>query len=253
MKENAASRSYAKPAPGLNPKRPLWLSAFGLLILGLFGYGFYMAIFASPPDVNQGELIRIMYAHVSVAWVCFLAVLIAAVFGALYLWRGRKIDDVVSAASAELALFFAALTIVGGMIYARPTFNIWWTWDAKLTATALLFFLLVGYFIVRGLIEDPERRARVAAVIAIITLADVPIIYFAADWWRTLHPPLTVRLDGAGIEMDPRMLFVLLYNVLVGALIFTYLMIERVRIGRLEARLETREDDKALRGEVVHA
>lgn len=237
--------------PGL--ERPRWLSGFGLVILLLFGYGLYRALVASPPDVNQGELIRIMYAHVSVAWVCFLAVFIAAVFGALYLWRGRKMDDVISAASAELALFFAALTIIGGMIYARPTFNIWWTWDAKLTATALLFFLLVGYFIVRGLIDDPERRGRVAAVVAIIAMADVPIIYFAADWWRTLHPPLTIRLDGAGVSMDPTMLFVLLYNVFVGALIFTYLMIERIRIGRLEARLEAREDDRALRGEVVRA
>lgn len=237
----------------LDAKRPLWLTLFGLMIIVLFGYGLYMAIFASPPDVNQGELIRIMYAHVSVAWVCFLAVFIAAFFGALYLWRGRRSDDVVSAAAAELALFFAALTILGGMIYARPTFNIWWTWDAKLTATALLFFLLVGYVIVRGLIDDPERRGRVAAVVAIIAMADVPIIYFAAEWWRTLHPPLSIRLDGAGVSMDARMLQVLLYNVMVGALIFIYLMIERVRIGRLEAQLEAYEDEQALRGEVVHA
>jgi heme exporter protein C len=233
-------------------KRPLWLNLFGLIIIGLFGYGLYMAFFASPPDVNQGQLIRIMYAHVSVAWVCFLAVFLAAVFGALYLWRGRKIHDVVSAASAELALFFAGLTILGGMIYSRPTLNVWWAWDAKLTATALLFFLLVGYFIVRGLIDDPERRGRIAAVIAIITLADVPIIYFAAEWWRTLHPPLSIRLDGGGVSMDARMLQVLLYFVFTTALIFSYLMIERIRIGHLEAKLEKLEDDKALTGEVVH-
>ncbi|MDQ3398591.1 MAG: cytochrome c biogenesis protein CcsA [Deinococcota bacterium] len=244
-----AANSTLPAAP--STKRPLWLNVFGLMVLGLFGYGFYMAIFASPPDVNQGELIRIMYAHVAVAWVCFLAVFISAAFGLLYLWRGRKIHDVIAVASAELALFFAALIIINGMIWSRPTFNTWWTWDAKLTATAVLFLLLAGYVIVRGLIDDPERRGRVAAVIMLITAADVPIIYFAADWWRTLHPPLTIRLDGAGVSMDSRMLFVLLFNVGVGALIFTYLMLERIRIGRLEARLEKTEDDRALSGEVV--
>ena len=159
--------------------RPLWLNAFGLLLFGLFGYGAYLALVASPPDVQQGELIRIMYAHVAVAWICFVAVAMSALFGALYLWRGRRMDDVIAVASAEMGLFFGGLTLIGGMTYSRPTLNTFWTWDAKLTATALLFFLLVGYFIVRGLIEDPDRRARVSAVVGIIALADVPIIYFA--------------------------------------------------------------------------
>lgn len=236
-----------------SPRRPRWLNLFGLALLGLFGYGVYLALAASPPDVLQGDLIRIMYAHVSVAWICFVAVAMAALFGALYLWRGRQIHDTIAVASAEMGVFFGGLTLLGGMTYSKPTLNTFWTWDAKLTATALLFFLLVGYFIVRGLLDDPDRRARVSAVIAIITLADVPIIYFAAEWWRTLHPPLSIQLDGGGVTMDSRMLFVLLYNVGVAALIYLYLMIERVRIGRLEAHLETRRDaESEMRGEVVH-
>jgi heme exporter protein C len=234
-------------------RRPRWLNVFGLIIVALFGYGMYMAFFASPPDHQQGELIRIMYAHVSVAWICFLAVFLAALFGSLYLWRGKRQHDLMAVTSAEMALFFSALTILGGMIYARPTFNVWWTWDAKLTSTALLFLLLVGYFIVRGLIEDPDRRARVSAVVAIIALADVPIIYFAAEWWRTLHPPLSIRVDGAGVTIDERMLFVLLYNVFVAALVLSYFMIERYRIGRLELALaEQEERTLAVKGEAVH-
>ncbi len=238
-------------------KRPLWLNVFGLLLLGLFGYGAYLALVASPPDVQQGDLIRVMYPHVAVAWICFVAVGMTALFGTLYLWRGRRIHDVIAVASAELGIFFGSLTLLGGMTYSKPTLNTFWTWDARFTTTALLFFLLVGYFIVRGLVEDPDRRARVSAVVSIIAFADVPIIYFATEWWRTLHPPLSIQFDGGGVTMDSRMLFVLLYNVGVAALIYVYLMIERVRIGRLEARLEetlekAAEKDTVTRGEVVH-
>ena len=220
--------------------RPMWLNIFAILNLILFGVGMYFALVTSPVDVTQGDLIRIMYAHVSVAWICFLAVFLCAIFGSIFLWRGGKLNDILAVASAEMGMFFAGLTLIGGMTYSKPTLNTWWTWDAKLTATALMFFLLVGYFIVRGLIDDPTRRGRVSAVIGLIILADVPIIYFASEWWRTLHPAKSLNLDGSGVTMQPEFLQVLLFNVAVAALIYIYLMIERVRIGRLEAGLEDR-------------
>jgi heme exporter protein C len=235
--------------PGL--KRPRWLNAFGLITLILFGVGAYLSLVVSPPDVNQGQLIRIMYAHVSVAWVCFLAVIASAVFGMIFLWRGRKIHDVLAVASAESALFFAGLTIIGGMTYSKPTLNTYWTWDAKLTLTALLFALLVGYFIVRGLLEDPQRRGRVSAVIGIIVLASLPFNYLAAEWFRTLHPAKSINLDGSGVQMDPTMLRVLLFNVGVAAFAFLYFLLERVRIGRLEIAREDELEAPSGSGEVV--
>ncbi len=221
-----------------NLSRPMWLNIFAILNLCLFGLGIYLALVRSPVDVTQGDLIRIMYAHVSVAWICFLAVFLCAVFGSLFLWRSGKLNDILAVASAEMGMFFAGLTLIGGMTYSKPTLNTWWTWDAKLTATALLFFMLIGYFIVRGLIDDPVRRGRVSAVIGLIILADVPIIYFASEWWRTLHPAKSLNLDGSGVTMQPEFVQVLLFNVAVAALIYIYMMIERVRIGRLEARQE---------------
>ena len=214
--------------------RPRWLNMLGLASVALFAVALYMALVTSPQDVTQGQLIRIMYAHVSVAWICFLAIFICAISGCLYLWRGHRTFDVIANASAELACFYAALTLIGGMTYSRPTLNTWWAWDAKLTATALLFVLLVGYFIVRGILDDPVRRGRVSAVISLIILADVPIIYFASEWWRTLHPSKAINLDGSGITMEASMLQTLLVNVFVAALIYGYLMFERVRIGKLE-------------------
>jgi heme exporter protein C len=220
-------------------RRPRALAAFGILTLLLFAVGAYLALVYSPRDVNQGDLIRIMFAHVPVAWVGFLAVIITAIFGSLYLWRSRRRHDIVAVAAAEAALFFFALTLIGGMIYSRPTLGTFWTWDAKLTLTAIMFALLAGYFIVRGLIDDPERRGRVSAVIGLIVAASLPFNWMAAEWFRTLHPARSFVIDSGGISTttDPIFRWILLFNVAVTAMIFLYFMLERIRIGTLEAKL----------------
>lgn len=244
-----------RPTPTPTASRqPLWLKLLGFAALILFAVGFYLALVGSPADVNQGDLIRIMYAHVSVAWISFLAVILTAVAGCLFLWRSNRVYDVWAVANAELAAVFAALTLVGGMTYSRPTLNTWWTWDAKLTLTALMFALLVGYFIVRGLIDDPERRGRVSAVVSIIVLASLPFNYLAAEWFRTLHPAKSLAVDGSGVTMDPSMVQVLLVNVAAAALLYLYFMFERVRIGRLEAGFSEAEDSRSAGApqEVIH-
>ena len=220
------------------PKRPLWLNVFGLACLVLFGIAAFLGLVTSPPDVNQGDLIRIMYAHVSVVWVGFVAVIMTAVFGMLYLWRSKASDDIWAVASAEMALIYFALAIIGGMTYSKPTLGVFWDWDAKLTLTALEFALLVGYFIVRGLLDDPQRRARVSAVVSIITLASLPFNWMAAEWFRTLHPSKSFDVTSSGVAdtMAPIFRNILLFNVAVAALIFVYFLLERVRIGRIEAR-----------------
>ena len=233
-------------------RRPRWLTVFGLVTLAVVGVGLYGALIMSRPDVNQGDLIRVMYAHVPVAWIGFAAVAVSAVWGMLYLWRGRAIDDVRAQGTAEAALLYSILTVVGGMTYSKPTLNTYWTWDAKLTLTALMVALVVGYFIVRALIDDPQRRARVSAVIMIVVLASLPFNYLAAEWFRTLHPAKSVNLDGSGVTMDPTMLRVLLLNVLGGAMVFVYFISERIRIGRLSlADDKTFDSVKGVAREVV--
>ncbi len=223
-------------------KHPLVLKVFGTLAFIFFAIGFYLALVVSPTDTTQGQLIRILYAHVSVAWICFLAVILCAVFGSIYLWNSNKLSDILAVASAEMALFYSGLTIIGGMTWGKSTWGVWWTWDAKLTTTALMFFLLVGYFIVRGLIESPQRRGRVSAVIGLVILADVPIVYFASEFFNTLHQPLSLQI-GEEPQMDPIMIKILLFNVLAAGLIYAYFMTERVRLGRLESKL-TREQER---------
>ncbi len=221
-------------------KRPMWLTVLGILCLVGFGVGAYLALVASPPDVNQRELIRIMYAHVPVAWIGFAAVALSAIFGMLYLWRGRPIDDLRAVANAEAALVFSVLTIIGGMTYSKPTLNTFWTWDAKLTLTALMAVLIVGYFIVRALNDDPQRRGRISAVIMIVVLATLPLNYLAAEWFRTLHPAKSINLDGSGVSMDRTMLMILLFNVVIAGLIFFYFVSERIRIGKVYLAAEDR-------------
>jgi heme exporter protein C len=218
--------------------RPLWLRLYWLLTIAAFAAAVVFGLFFSPRDVTQGDLIRIMYAHVSVAWIGFVAVGLTALFGALYLWRGRRIDDVRAVASGEMGLLFSALTIVGGMTYSKPTLNTFWTWDAKLTLTAIMVTLMVGYFIVRGLIDDPVRRGRVSAVVALVAAASLPFNYLAAEWFRTLHPAKSVALDGSGVTMDSTMLAVLLLNTVAAGLIYAGFMIERIRVGRVEVAAE---------------
>ena len=234
------------------PHQPGWLRAFGLVTLILFAAGMVLALIVSPPDVNQGDLIRVMYAHVSVVWIGFLAVVMTAVFGMLYLWRSKPLDDIWAVASAEMALIYFGLAIIGGMTYSKPTLGVFWDWDAKLTLTALAFALLVGYFIVRGLIDDFQQKARVSAVVSIIVLASLPFNWMAAEWFRTIHPSKSFDVSGGGVSdtMAPIFRWILLFNVLVAALIFIYFLLERVRIGRSELSLET-EDAAPAAGEVI--
>lgn len=231
--------------------RSLWLPAFGLTTLFLFGVGLYLALVVSPPDVNQGDLFRITYAHVSVVWIGFLAVLMTALYGMLYLWRSQPMDDVWAVASAELSLIYFGLAIVGGMTYSKPTIGVFWDWDAKLTLTALAFALLVGYFVVRGLVDDPQRRGRISAVVSIIVLVSLPFNWMAAKWFRTIHPGKSFDLTSSGVNdmMSPIFRWILLYNVAVAGLIFIYFLLVRVRIGRSEVVFD--EPEGPAQGEVV--
>lgn len=211
--------------------RPAYLNALAFVAVAASLFGAYLGLRVSPVDINQGDLIRVMYAHVAVAWVSFAAVAVSAVAGIVYLWRDRPLADVVSVAAAEGALLFGALTIVGGMTYSKPTLGTFWTWDAKLTLTALMVALLVGVFVVRGLIGDPVRRGRVSAVVMLVVLASLPLNYLAAEWFRTLHPAKAIDLTGGGVTIEPIMLNILLFNVVAAGLMFAWLLFERIRLG----------------------
>ena len=162
-----------------------------LLLLVAVGLGL-----SSPLDVNQGSLVRLMFVHVPTAWVSYLAYGGTGLFGLLYLITRQRRWDRLAMASGELGVLFTVATIVGGMLWAKPTWGTYWVWDARLTTTALSLVVYGGYLLIRAMIDDPERRARVSAVVGIVGTLYVPINYMAVEWWRGVHQTQTLRLLG---------------------------------------------------------
>ncbi|ABF45541.1 cytochrome c assembly protein [Deinococcus geothermalis DSM 11300] len=198
----------------------------------------------APLDANQGSLVRLMFIHVPSAWLSYLAYGGTGLFGLLYLLTRSRRWDRLALSSAEIGVLFTLATIVGGMLWAKPTWGVYWVWDARLTTTALSLVVYGGYLLIRGLIDDPERRARVSAVIGLVGTLYVPINYMAVEWWRGVHQTQTLKLLGK-IRFDAAPIYgwVLLVATLAFTLLYFYLL--RVR-AILAAREEAREERELL-------
>jgi heme exporter protein C len=194
-----------------------------------------LSLAVAPPDAQQGEVQRLMYVHVPAAWLAYLAFLVVFVGSVAYLKTRRLRWDRLAAASAEMGVLFTALAIVLGMLWGKPVWGTWWTWDPRLTTTALLLLIYVGYLAVRRLPESAGKRARWAAVVGIVGFADVPVVHLSVTWWRSLHQdPTVLRLEGP--TLAPIMLAALLAAVGAFTATYLYLMVLRLRVARLEAR-----------------
>lgn len=198
--------------------------------------GLFLAFFYAPADALQGDVQRIMYIHVPTAWVAFLAFFVVFVASIVYLWKRLPESDRLASASAEIGVLFTALTLVDGSIWGKPTWGTWWTWDARLTTTAILFVIYVGYLMLRSSVEDPEQRARLAALVGIVGFIDVPIIYMSVLWFRTLHQPPSIQRGSVAMPDD--MLLTLLFNFGAYTLVYLFFLVKRVRLASLRAIAE---------------
>jgi heme exporter protein C len=206
-----------------------WVAVISLLVSGV------LSLAVAPPDAEQGQVQRLMYVHVPAAWLAYLAFLVVFVGSVAYLKTGRLRWDRLAGASAEVGVLFTALAIGLGMLWGKPVWGTWWTWDPRLTTTALLLMIYVGYLAVRRLPEGAGKRARWAAVVGIVGFADVPVVHLSVTWWRSLHQdPTVLRLEGP--TLAPMMLGTLLVAVAAFTLSYLYLMVLRLRVGRLEDR-----------------
>lgn len=197
--------------------------------------GGYLGLVWSPPDVNQHDVMRIMYVHVPSAWTAYLAFFVTLIGSIMYLWKQDALYDALAVSAAEIGVLMTALTLATGSTWGRPIWGVWWTWDPRLTSTAILFVIYVGYLMLRALQSDPLARARQSAVVGIIGFIDIPIVHFSVLWWRSLHQAPTVLKPNLGQpSMDGRMEVTLLINVLAFTILFLYVLGQRMRLARLE-------------------
>ena len=202
--------------------------------------GLYFALIQAPPDAYQGEVQRIMYLHIPSILTAYLSFFIVFVGSSLFLWKREKRDDILAYAGAEIGVLFTGLTIVEGSIWGKPTWGVWWTWDARLTLTAILLLIFVGYLMLRSLIEDEDRSAVCGAVLGIIGFLDIPLIHMSVYWWRTLHqPPSILRPDKLPWEnVHPSMLIALSINFLAFFLLYFYFLSLRIHVGEMQEEVK---------------
>jgi heme exporter protein C len=223
--------------------RDLLTPALGLLTALTMLAGLFVGL-SAPPDVAQGTLVRLMFVHVPAAWLSYLAYGGTGLFGLLYLLRRQRRFDRLAHSSAEIGVVFTLATIVGGMLWAKPTWGAYWVWDARLTTTALSLVIYGGYLLIRTLIDDPDRRARVSAVVGIVGTLYVPVNYMAVEWWRGIHQTQTLKLLGKiGWSATPAYGVALTLMTVAFTLLYLYLLRVRGILGRLSDEREERELD----------
>lgn len=232
------ARSPAAPA---TETRPAWLPAwvgpaarYGEYALGAATalsvvVWLWAAFFNAPTDAVQGDVQRIEYLHVPMAWVAYLAFFVVFAASILYLWRRDPRWDLLARASAEIGTVFTTLVLITGSLWGRTIWGTWWAWDARLTTTLILWFVYVAYLLLRSYTGLSEGGARAAAVLGIAGFVDVPINYLSVTWWRTLHPQLQVPLGGSP-QAPPPVVLALMIGFLTFTLLYVFLMIQVYRL-----------------------
>jgi ABC-type transport system involved in cytochrome c biogenesis, permease component len=225
---------------------PLTRTLGGLSLAGLALLLAYALVW-SPPDVIQGDSVRIMYVHVPTAIIAFTACGITTLASAMWLRKRSEGWWVLGGASAEVGLVFTAACLVTGAIWGRPTWGTYWDWDPRITSTTLLFILLVGYLALRQVDNesgDAAQRGMRGAIVGLLLFPNVMIVHYSVDWWRSLHQTATItRLDPT---IEGTMLFTLMLGIVVFSLLFAWLLIHRFRLGWLRERAGASGIEEAL-------
>jgi heme exporter protein C len=212
------------------------------------------ASFIVPPDAVQEQLSRILYVHVPAAWLAYASFAVTMLASAMYLWRKNLLWDRIAASSAEIGVLFTGLTLVVGMIWGKSTWGVWWTWDARLTLTAIMFFVYLGYLALRRTTDNLEARAKRSAILGVVAVIQIPLVHFSVVWWRGLHQTPSL-LKPASVDMDTEMVVTLLLAVAMFSLFYVALMVKRVELAKLEDDLLLRDvsDDGPVAGAAVTA
>jgi heme exporter protein C len=218
-----------------------WLKLLDIITVILLIFATGMVFFYAPTEAVMGQVQKVFYFHVAAGWVGMLAFLVAAIAGVVYLVKGNRKWDIVGLSAIEIGIVFAFINIVTGSIWARPIWNTWWTWDPRLTTATVMELIYAAYLMLRQGIEDPDRRARFGAVYAIIGFLSVPLTFFSARLFRTIHP-VVIGTNEAGaqgqFDMTPLMLQTFMFSLFTFSIIFADLLWHRIRVGQLAEKVE---------------
>ncbi len=221
---------------------------FGIGSALLLLLAWFWAIYMAPPEQHQGEVYRIIYLHVPAAFTAFFSAALLMVFSLITLFMRRPSAGLWAQATAEIGLIYTLITLATGSIWGRPTWGVWWTWDARLTTTLILALLYAGYLIFHSSLAPGPQRDRIAAALGIIIALDVPVIYQSVNWWRTLHQPQSIVRVG-GSTMAPEMLMTLLFGFLACLCVAGWLLHLRFGNLKLQQLLEEYSYDAQSQGE----
>ncbi|MDQ3605627.1 MAG: cytochrome c biogenesis protein CcsA [Gemmatimonadota bacterium] len=218
----------------------LWAGGLGALATLVILFAFWMIFFYVPTERTMGIVQRIFYVHVPSAWVAFMAFGIVALCSVGYLWLRDERLDAIAVSAAELGTVFTTAVLLTGPLWGKIAWGTWWTWEPRLTLTLLLWFIYIGYFMLRGAAENPERGKRFAAVLGIVGAFNIPLIHVSVNWFRSLHPqPVILRPEGP--QADPEIVQTLLVSLLGFTLLFFSLLLYRYALERLRTRVELLE------------
>ena len=204
-------------------------SGYGTLLVGLLMTGAILAICSAPTEQTMGDAQRVMYVHIAVAWLALLGFITMSICALRYLLSRHLWWDEWSLAVCEVGWLCSTLTLVTGSLWAHSAWGTWWTWDPRLMTAFILWALYSGNLILRSGLEDPHQRARLSAVLAIIGVADVPLVVMATRWFRGIHP--------VSPDMEPSMRLALLASVVGLTALMTLLLIRRRTQLQLESKL----------------
>jgi heme exporter protein C len=224
----------------------LKITILGLVALGLLTWALHMALVTAPTEATMGNVQRIFYYHVPSAWTAFLLFFLNFCASVYYLIRRSQRADAFAVATAEVGVVFCTVVLVTGPLWARPVWGIWWTWDARLTSTLILWLIYVSYLILRKF-STGGQTPLIAAALAVFGFIDVPIVYLSIRYFRTQHPQPVIG-GGAGSGIDPVMMKTVLVNWLAFMVFGAIVLWLRYRLERARQLVE---EAHALREEEV--
>ncbi|MEM8925264.1 MAG: cytochrome c biogenesis protein CcsA [Actinomycetota bacterium] len=238
LEEPAAAAPEAPPHTGSPATRRLGVAAgIGVALLLFFG------LVISGPEVNMGESVRLFYLHVPTIMTAYLGFLITLIGSAIYLRTQSVFWDLLAGASAELGVLFCTFALATGALWGKPTWGVYWTWEPRITATVVLYVTYIGYLAVRRLELPPDVRSRRAAILGIVSFANVIVVHYSVQWWRGLHQGRTLGLDPqiAGMQY-----FAFVVGLVAMLLVFSWLLVHRFRVAFLQRQIEELSVDRAL-------